>query len=138
MVRGIHDLAREVRQDWDRQGLSVAAADLTEVPPELRDRLPEAFTTFVAVAGLPEEEDSKLIRFWSPNEWVESTDSSSESANTYLVFADYMIDSHRYAVWLSGEPRGDVSLVFNEPEPPIGAFTDFLRAYLADDRTLYG
>jgi hypothetical protein len=85
----------------------------------------ESRSVVVTVAGLPDGEDSRLIRFWP---WTR------ESIDSVLAFADFLIDSHRYVLWLSGRHRGDVSLLHgSEPEPPIGSFAEFLAAYLADD-----
>jgi hypothetical protein len=77
----------------------------------------------VTVAGLPDGEDSRLIRLWP---WTR------ESIDSVLAFADFLIDSHRYVLWLSGRHRGDVSLLHGrEPEPPNASFAEFLAAYLA-------
>ena len=111
--------------------MRIANPDLSQIPETLRERLPGDFLTFLTVAGLPDEEDSKLIRFWPPNEWSE--------VDSLLVFADFLIHSHAYALWLSGVHAGKVSLLFGvdtDPQPPIGSFAEFLDAYLTDDAVL--
>jgi hypothetical protein len=125
VTASITALAQEVREDWQRQGLRLVTVDATEIPAELRGQLPDDFITFLTVAGLPDEWDSRFITFWHPTEWAER--------DGRLEFADYLINSHAYALWLSGPDRGRVCVVFSTPEPPIGTFTEFLRAYLADD-----
>ena len=72
---------------------------------------PLTFRTFLDVAGLPSEDDTKLIRFWPPAEWILTDDS-------LLVFADFLIDSHRYALWTSGAYQGAVSPLFGVSTDP--------------------
>jgi hypothetical protein len=124
----ISALAQEVREDWQRQGLRVVTVDVNEIPAQLRERLPGDFITFLTVAGLPDDSDSRFISFWQPKEW--------EEVDGRLVFADFLINSHAYALLLSGPDRGRVCVLFDTPEPPIGTFAEFLRAYLDDDPRL--
>ena len=124
MATDIENLAREVRQDWLRQRLPITAPDISEIPDTFRGRLPEDFVAFLTVAGLPNEDD-EAIRSGSPDEWVED-ESFGGKNDSLLIFADYLIDSHRYALWLSGERRGTVSIVCDRPLPPIGTFRGFL------------
>jgi hypothetical protein len=101
---------------------------LAQLPESLRERLPQDYRTFLTVARLPNEWDSKPV-----NELHEALDSP-------LVFADFLIDSHTYGLWLSGAHEGTVCLLYGvetDPQPPTGTFATFLAAYLADDSVLY-
>ena len=126
-------LAAQVRQSWLQQGLSVSKPDLTLLDTSVRDRLAPDFVTFLDVAGLPDEPDALLIEWWRPSQWKVVNDS-------LLAFADYLIHSHVYALWLAGTAAdGTIAVLANDdPQPPIGTTVEFLTAYLADDHVLYG
>jgi hypothetical protein len=128
----IPDLARQVRESWLRQGLNVDVADLTSVAKPVHDRLALDFVAFLDAAGLPDQSDALLIEWWEPSKWEAVNDS-------LLVFADYLLHSHVYALWLGGTEAGKIAVLDgSEPRPSIGTTDEFLTAYLADDRVLYG
>lgn len=132
MERDIASLARQARQNWLQQGLRVNEPDLTSLATAIRDRLASDFVTFLKVAGLPDESDALLIEWWEPSRWEVVNDS-------LLAFADYLLDSHLYALWLTGTEAGKIAVLVNtNPQPPIGTTAEFLAAYLADDLVLYG
>ena len=132
MEGDIKSLARQVRENWLQQGLRVNEPDLTPLAAGVRDRLALDFVTFLEVAGLPDESDALLIEWWEPSRWEVVNDS-------LLAFADYLLDSHRYVLWLTGTEAGKVAVLVNaNPQPPIGTTAEFLAAYLADDLVLYG
>lgn len=132
----IRSLARRVREEWSARGLAGPPPKLDEMPEAVRNDLPEEFLAFLGEAGLPDDEDmdGKYFTFWPPEKWIVSR----VAGDTLLVFADYLIDSHRFGLWVSGEHRGAVSLVFDEPEPPLAGFAQFLQMYLDDDPALLG
>ena len=132
VIRDVGQLARQVRANWLRQGLTVSEPDLTPLASSVRARLAPEFVTFIEVAGLPDESDALLIEWWEPRRWEVVDDS-------LLLFADYLLDSRLYALWLSGTDAGRIAVLANTtPQPPIGTIAEFLAAYLADDLVLYG
>lgn len=132
MEADLTNLARQVRESWLEQGLNVNTADLTSVAKSVRDRLAPDFVAFLAVAGLPDEPDALLIEWWEPSKW-EVVDCS------LLVFAVTLIHSHVYALWLGGTNARKIAVLDGaNPRPSIGTTEEFLTAYLADDRVLYG
>lgn len=136
MNESVEAVAAAIAERWLAIGLNPRPVDHSELPPALRPRLPADYLTFLEVAGLPEREgdtDDTLIRFWRPKE-------VAEAQPGLLVFADYLIESHRYALWLDGPIAGSVSILYgiaSDPQPPIGRFEIFLAAVLADDAILY-
>jgi hypothetical protein len=127
----VSGLARQVRQKWLGDGLRVISPDLDPLAKSVRDRLAPDFVTFLEVAGLPDEPDSLLIEWWQPSKWEVLDDS-------LLVFADYLIHSHLYVLWLGGAEAGKIAPHDGtKPSPSIGTTASFLTAYLADDHVLY-
>jgi hypothetical protein len=132
MEADIPDIARRVRESWLDQGLTVSTVDLNSVAKSVRDQVATDFGLFLDVAGLPTEPDALLIEWWEPSKW-EVVDGQ------LLVFADYLIHSHAYALWLGGINAGKIAVLDGvNPRPSIGTIEAFLTAYLADDRVLYG
>jgi len=62
-------------------------------------------------------------------------------ANRYFVFADYLIESHYYAIYLGDNPLFQNRVILPDfPDQPIIApsFSSFLELYLLDDPRLFG
>ena len=95
------------------------------------------------------EEDPDMFCFWplrrlAPVPSVSSLAKATASlreVDRYFVFADYMIESSYYAIYLGDNPdlQNRVLLPDFPNQPVIAAnFSDFIELYLRDDPKLYG
>lgn len=144
-------VSKNVRQHWLAQGLRISAVPADQLD-EFRQRfprgIPQDYTTFLSIAGLPDDEDAEGFRFWPLRE-VRSTrvvlqdaGYGSDVSACSVIIADYLQESWWYCLWLDGPAVGQVSAVWgtrdgNDPQPPLGTLASFLRLYLDDDERLY-
>jgi hypothetical protein len=148
---GVAAVAREVRRHWLSQGLRVSPvkfeelADLKRLHPS---GIPEEYTAFLRIAGLPGDEDREGFRFWLPRQVratrdvLEEAVYGSDATAPSVIIADYLQESWWYGLWLAGPFAGHVSLVLGheagqDPQRPLGTIVDFLRAYVHGDARLY-
>jgi hypothetical protein len=144
-------LRHALRAHWESQGLVASCIDLARVA-QLRARhqgLAEPYLALLLEVGVPAGDDRQGFRFWQPPELLETSivlataGYKCHSKHRSLIVADYLQESWWYAIWLEGPWLGMVSRALgtstgDDPVPPLGTFTDFVRAYLADDARLYG
>lgn len=149
--RRLDAVIADVRDYWARRGLIAAPFDLTTLHPSVVGRLPADYQRFVLVAGVPLDNQFQEVRFWEPGELRLARDYLVEAQVSpgdwlevdgprILIFADYFQESWWYGLWLDDDRCGLVSRVGggNDPEAPLGSFSQFLDAYMRDAPALYG
>jgi hypothetical protein len=98
-------------------------------------------TYFLRFNGI--EEGPDLFSFWPIDKLIplERPDLNLIQGEGYFIFADYLIESHCYAIYLGDDPllRNRV-IIPDLPNIRIIAedFSDFLELYIRDDPKLYG
>jgi len=88
------------------------------------------------------EEDPELFCFW-PIGKIRRLDFATSllQPEKYFLFADFLIESIYYAIYLGDDPffRNRVVLPDYPGSPTIApTFTEFLELYLRDDKKIYG
>jgi hypothetical protein len=137
-----------VRETWARQGvLGLRAATSAEIaafeerysvvlPPVVREYFATVNGTRDGRLGM---EDEDQIGFWhldqvEPLE-LPTTGDPTAGGGALFVFADWLIDSWRYAFRLTRD-HDEVAPVFVSFDPPLQvatSFSEFLERYLARD-----
>jgi hypothetical protein len=134
-----------IKARWTAEGIKLRPGASTEALDRFEDRhqvaLPPAFRAyFEAVDGTGDYTEDASIRFW-PLAEVETiagyqVRESGEvpEFDRWFIFADFLINSHVYAVHLSPDPAAvgpvaswDGDLILQAP-----SFTAFLDRYLTD------
>lgn len=152
MATQLAALAEEMRRHWSGAGLSLAAIDEDEIlatERRLGTALPTEYRSFLKLAGIPSDQDTLGFHFWQPNafqlttEVVPSSEQDLGQGRTSVVFADYLDESWWYVIWTAGDHSGMISRALGtehgpDPEDPLGTLETFCRAYLSDDKVLYG
>jgi SMI1 / KNR4 family (SUKH-1) len=110
-------------------------------PPDLREY-------FLRLNGVSEDPD--LFCFWPINRLVSARSkplnlvtsvAKLPEADRYFVFADYLIESHYYAIYLGNNPALHHWVILPDfPNHPMVApsFSSFLELYLQDSPRIYG
>jgi hypothetical protein len=106
------------------------------LPPDFR----EYFSRF---NGTGDDSDAKLFCFKPIGKIysLEPNRSGINDAENYFIFADYMIDSWYYAIYLGNDRALQHKVILPDfPDHPEIApdFSAFLELYLKDDPKLYG
>ena len=96
---------------------------------------------FLRLNGI--EEDPQLFRFWPLRELrpVDLKSFAVPDRERYFFFADYLIESFYYAIYLGDRPElQNWCVIPCMPRQPFVAtnFTEFLELYLEDAPALYG
>jgi hypothetical protein len=89
------------------------------------------------------DEDPGLFCFWplSRLKRLDGKTSASLQSEGYFYFADYLIESHYYAIYLGNDPFFQNRVILPDfPNKPVIAntFSEFLELYMLDSPTLYG
>lgn len=89
------------------------------------------------------EEDPDLFRFWPLQELrpVDVPNFTVRERNKFFFFADYLIESHYYAIYLGDDPQLQNWVVIPcMPKQPFVAttFTGFIELYLQDAPAIFG
>lgn len=140
-------LSDEAHVKWRALGMrpfpGASSAAIRELEDRLRVRLPSAFETWLRAVGGTEDGDwdDAYIRFWTFAELaLDEPDPQQPIVATprpLLVFADWSISAHEYAVSTHDE-SGSVWLLGAEQPIQISvSFTSFVAAYLHDPRRLF-
>ena len=87
--------------------------------------------------------DPGLFRFWPLSRVIPLKSSSAVALETgrYFIFADYMVGTWYYAIYLGEDPFLQNRVVLPDfPCRPVIAhsFTEFIELYLSDSPRLYG
>jgi len=96
---------------------------------------------FLRLNGI--EEDPEVFCFWpiSRLRRVDLKTFNVFQSESYFFFADFLIESHYYAIYLGDDPFFQNRVILPDfPRSPIIAktFTEFLDLYLIDDPKLFG
>ncbi len=103
-----------------------------------RVSLPRDFRKYLEIlngarGGRDEMGNKETIAFWRLDE-IEPLDVGGVRI---FPFADFLIDSHRYAIVLSADPRASTPIVVHHNNDTLikiaESFTDFVRGYLSAD-----
>jgi hypothetical protein len=89
------------------------------------------------------DEDDRVFRFWQLEMLlpVNTENCNLVDAGRYFIFADYLIESNYYAIYLGENLLYQNRVVIPDyPNKPVIAptFSSFLELYLLDDPRLYG
>ena len=87
--------------------------------------------------------DPGLFRFWPLSRVIPLKSSSAVAleTNRYFVFADYMVGTWYYAIYLGEDPFVQNRVILPDfPSQPVIAhtFSEFVELYLTDSPRLYG
>jgi len=87
--------------------------------------------------------DPGLFRFWPLSRLIPLKSSSTVALETdrHFVFADYMVGTWYYAIYLGEDPFLQNRVILPDfPSQPVVAhsFSEFVELYLADSPRLYG
>ena len=98
---------------------------------------------FLRFNGTGDDTDAKLFCFWPIHKLcsLQSNYRGIGEAESYFIFADFMVESWYYAIYLGDNPslRHRVILPDFPSHPEIAPdFSAFLELYLNDDPKLYG
>lgn len=151
-MAGLKEIALEVRARWVSQKLQVSEATPQGLDLfsrwELESPAP-AYADFFRVAGVPNDCDREGFRFWGPDELRLTGEvlrrdprRTGNFDTNSLIIADYLQECWWYCLWISGRYAGRVSIVLGDEHAgtiraPRWSLEGFLRAYLADDPSLY-
>ena len=136
-------LGQIIKEHWLYQKLALqpgaTEAELQAFEDQYRVRLPaDVRGYFSAVNGMAEDcaGDALLINFWPLPELKRVTEAAPfchiEAAESYFIFADFLIWSHAYAIRLSSDLRqpNPVIIVHGAPIQLADSFTEFMQEYL--------
>ena len=131
----IEKLARRyvdtLRRSGTQCGPGVDAEQIAAFEERYAVVLPSDFKTFLSIMDGMDVFDDKGMRFWPLSEIA-----PLEDFQGFFVFADFMIESHVYALNLraSDAPARVVLFDSEEPAPVAVSFLDFLSDYLSTGR----
>lgn len=104
---------------------------------EIRNQLnfPQDFRTYLLTANgfVNHDCDNSMISFWSIEEF-ELVVNDKNPKETYVLFADFLIQSHHYAIKLLPSDSADFGSIWAIADPHFTkvaeTFEDFIRLYL--------
>jgi hypothetical protein len=138
-----HTLVHAIRSQWQAEGINyrpgVSLTVLREFERKRHVSLPADLRSYLLILdGFAEGEyDRHQIRFWPLEEFSELAARGTNGANTFCVFADFLIHSHFYAVNI-GDEFSLVELVGGPDRLPIAStFSEFLGLYIHDPPALF-
>ena len=131
------------RTQWNLTGpVPASQQDINAFEQEYGVVLPTDFREyFLRLNGIGEDPD--VFCFWpiSKLRRVDLKIFNMLQAESYFLFADFLIESHYYAIYLSNDPFFQNRVILPDfPGSPVIAqtFTEFLELYLRDDPSLFG
>jgi hypothetical protein len=123
---------------------SAGAASLASVEQKLGLQLPDAMARdYLRADGSQAFVHDCMIRFWPLAELGHARDeqptNGSPAFDGLVVFADFLIHSHYYAIDASGGPdRGKVAiLLLDEPQWVASSWNGFLELCVRNDRRIH-
>ncbi|HMG18580.1 MAG TPA: SMI1/KNR4 family protein [Gemmatimonadales bacterium] len=144
-------ILRDLTDAWTVMGFARARpADepqINEFETKYHVRLPPDFRAYVASlnggeSGRDGPMDSSQIAFWRLDQIEPLVKESSDGPPVLFVFADFLIDSHAYAIQLSDDPNTPTPVFIDwgeRTEKVADSFSSFIHSYLSNDRhVLFG
>jgi hypothetical protein len=142
----IADSTERIKQRWAGEGVAIRPGNTSGTLAAFEAKYgvvtPRAFRAyFEAVDGTGDDSDGEVIRFWPLAEVMPiNEDCQVESAELgeWFLFADFMINSHIFAVRLTADPANEAPVASWDSEliPQARSFAVFLKRYLADRDSL--
>ncbi len=142
-------LLSRLADHWAAAGVRHATPPPAEAIVEFEARhevtLPPDFRAYIetmngAAQGRDEMTSDHTVSFWRLDEMEPATD--IPGTHRLFYFADFLIDSHRYAIALSPNPREATPVFIVQDTTALQvarSFTEFLSGYIANhDGTIYG
>jgi len=136
---------------WKVMGFASAPpaneSQIREFETRYHVRLPTAFRAYVSrlnggQSGRDGPMDSGSIAFWRLDQIQPIRAQRREGPEDLFVFADFLIDSHAYAIQLSEDPSRPAPVFIDwgeRIEKVADSFATFIHGYLSDDRhVLFG
>ncbi|MEO6908000.1 MAG: SMI1/KNR4 family protein [Abditibacteriaceae bacterium] len=136
------DLIEQLRQHWWNQGFTLgngaSESQLKELESKYQIILPDDFKEYLLSINWSRDYDwdGETISFWTINRINEEALNYRRSEKEhYLVFADYLISSHEYAIKLESQATATspVFFVYYDCVQAAPSFTEFLEGYMAND-----
>ncbi len=133
----------KVIEKWQREGIHLlpplAEAQVTDVLDSIdRAISKDVRQIYTAVGGMAEGEmDGLMFSLWS----LERVVSENEKYNTsYLLFADFLIDSHLYCLRYKNDDESSVHIDYfdgSEPRCVAQSVSEFFELYLSNPDEIY-
>ena len=133
------DLIRQLLKYWTSAKVNisppVSVRDIEEFESSNTVSLPEDFRRYLLAANglVDRDSDACMISFWSLNE-IEPIIHEDQEVEVYFKFADFLIDSHHYAMKLKPSSALDLGSIWALAGPHktkvANTFQDFLKLYL--------
>ena len=137
--------AQELANHWSARDLEpqngASEADIQEIETTYDCSLPEDFKQYLRfVNGMhPDDIDTLLIRFW-PVEKIKilpelgTRKQPLSESSTCLVFADFCIDSHFYAIEIEANGESQIVKIGGKAQAIADSFSNFVKIYLSEKR----
>ena len=135
------EIAQRVLHRWQEEGLHPQSpVPVEEIITKLQDigvtPNPEVLDVYSHLNGLDDTEmDLELFAFWS----IKKIRLENRRNSEMVAFADFLIDSHRYAFRI--EPDGVIGIYVdygkNEKVRIADSFSEFFELYLTDTAKLF-
>jgi hypothetical protein len=142
---------RDLTDAWTAMGFSCARpaneSEIDAFESKYHVRLPPDFRAYVASlnggeSGRDGPMDSASIAFWRLDQIQPLNAQRKDGPRDLFAFADFLIDSHAYAIQLSEDPNEPAPVFIDwgeRIEKVADSFSTFIHGYLSDDRrVLFG
>jgi hypothetical protein len=126
----------KVIETWQREGVNLLppneeAAIIAELNKIGRKYSRDALSLYCATGGMPDgESDSHMWSLWPLTRIVLE---NSRYDSPYILFADFLIDSHLYCFRYENDERSSVCIEYcngDEPKQVAGSVNEFFELYL--------
>ena len=129
-------------EKWRREGINLLPPNeestvIAELSKTGRKYSRDVVALYCAIGGMPDgESDSHVWSLWSLDRVISET---SRYDRPYILFADFLIDSHLYCFKYENDERSSVCVdYFNgeEPEQVAASVDEFFELYLKSPKDL--
>jgi uncharacterized protein with NRDE domain len=132
---------QKVVDNWKKEGLKLEKPLMTaELNAAFANSniatAKEIIEVYSGFNGFADEElDSECITFWTIQKMLEEYQKESQ----YVVFADFLIDSHWYAFKVNDENTASVYLYYGDEDTTkiSNSFAEFFELYLTEPSKLF-
>ena len=138
------ELIERLRQHWLKQGIALgngaSESQVEELESENHIVLPDDFREYLLSISVREDwfMDDSMISFWTIKRIREEYLDTRNEETAYLAFADFLINSHEYAIKLQSDSA--IAPVFflcgHFVTQIASSFTEFLERYIASDEEM--